>query len=212
MSLKKQKHFQLSDVEVIDRQIAFKGFFQVDKLTLKHRLFDGGWSQPMHREVFERGHAAAVLPWDPATDQVLLIEQLRVGAVSAGDPQPWLLEIIAGMLDKPDENPAEVAYREAVEEANCSLLDIEAMMDYWSSPGGCSEKISLFCGRMDASKIHPGIFGLASEHEDIKVHLVDFSEAIELLAQGRLNNAATVIAVQWLQLNKQKLKAAWGIS
>ena len=107
-----------SRVHILDKTVCYDGFFRIERYRLRHQLFRGGWSREITRELFERGHAAAVLPYDPLLDAVVLIEQFRIGALETpGDP--WLLEIVAGVIDKPDETPEDVVRREAVEEANC---------------------------------------------------------------------------------------------
>lgn len=199
--------FSATDVEIIDKSTVFRGFFRLDRYTLRHRLFNGGWSTPMQREMFERGHAVVVLPYNAQTDELVLIEQFRLGAM-ASSPSPWLLEAIAGMID-PGETPAQVAQREAQEEAGLTITELWPMLSYLSSPGGTSERIQLFLGRLTAP-VQQGIFGLAQEHEDIKVHVLAREQAMQLLAEQKIDNAASVIALQWLALNLDKVKAAWG--
>jgi ADP-ribose pyrophosphatase len=199
--------FDQKDLEVIDKTTVFQGFFRLDRYTLRHRLFNGGWSEPMQRELFERGHAAVVLPYNPLTDEVVLIEQFRLGA-AASSTSPWLLEAIAGMIE-PDESAEQVAQREAQEEAGLTIAELWPMLSYLSSPGGTTERIQLFLGRL-TQPVQTGIFGLADEHEDIKVHLLSRHAAMQLLAEQKIDNAATVIALQWLALNLDKVQQAWG--
>lgn len=138
-----------TDVEILEKTMGYEGFFRIERYRLRHRLFNGDWSRPLVREVFERGHAAAVLPYDPILDAVVLIEQFRVGALTAPDG-PWLLEIVAGMIET-DETAEEVVKRESVEEADCAITDLIPLHDYLVSPGGTTERIALFCGRVDAT-------------------------------------------------------------
>ncbi|GAB2908737.1 ADP-ribose diphosphatase [Rheinheimera gaetbuli] len=199
--------FGAEDVEIIDKTTVFQGFFRLDRYSLRHKLFNGGWSEPMQREIFERGHAVVVLPYNAATDELVLIEQFRLGAMSSS-ASPWLLEAIAGMID-PGETPAQVAQREAQEEAGLTMTELWPMLSYLSSPGGTTERIQLFLGRLTAP-VQTGVFGLAQEHEDIKVHVLAREQAMQLLAEQKIDNAASVIALQWLALNLDKVKAAWG--
>ncbi|NMV43128.1 NUDIX domain-containing protein, partial [Vibrio parahaemolyticus] len=111
---KQQQDFTSRDVKVISKETLFEGFFKMVKYRFQHRLFAGGWSGVVEREMFERGHAAAMLPYDPKTDQVVIIEQIRIGALE--HEHPWQLEIVAGMIDR-DESAEAVIRREAVEEA-----------------------------------------------------------------------------------------------
>jgi len=194
------------DVEIESHSICFQGFFRIEKFRLRHALFKGGMSETMSRELFERGQAVAVLPYDPVLDRVVLIEQFRIGALN--DPQgPWLTEIVAGMIAE-GETPESVARREAEEEAGCVISELLPICRFYPSPGGCSESAVLFCGCVDARNVG-GIHGLAHEHEDIRVLTVRFDEAMEWLESGRINSAAAIMALQWLALNRGRVIAAW---
>lgn len=195
------------DLEIIDKSTVFQGFFRIERYQLRHKLFAGGWSSVMQREVFERGHAVVVLPYNPLTDELVLIEQFRVGAAATGK-SPWLLEVIAGMIDS-GETAEQVAKREALEEAGLTIDELWPMLSYLSSPGGSTERIQLFLGRL-TSPVQEGLFGLADEHEDIKVHVVARQQAMQLLDAGKIDNAASVIALQWLALNLDKVQQRWG--
>ena len=199
--------FGADDVEIIDKTTVFQGFFRLDRYQVRHKLFNGGWSEPMQREIFERGHAVVVLPYNPQTDELVLIEQFRLGAMPSSQ-SPWLLEAIAGMID-PGETPQQVAKREAEEEAGLTIETLWPMLSYLSSPGGTTERIQLYLGRLTAP-VQAGIFGLMQEHEDIKVHVLAREQAMQLLREQKIDNAASIIALQWLALNLDKVKAAWG--
>jgi len=191
---------------ILEHDIAFQGFFRLDRFRLQHELFAGGWNQPLTRELFERGHAAAILPYDPSLDAVVLIEQFRIGALEAAGG-PWLMEIVAGMIE--DGKPAEaVARRESVEEAGLEIARSEAICDYLVSPGGTSERIAVFCGEVDARNAG-GVHGLTEEGEDIRVTRVAYEDAVAMLADGRLNSASVIIAMQWLMLNRERLREQW---
>ncbi|PSV95944.1 ADP-ribose diphosphatase [Photobacterium iliopiscarium] len=196
--------FNGSDVEVLSTKTVYDGFFKMVKYRLRHKLFTGGWSGEFERELFERGHAAAVLPYDPVLDNVVLIEQFRIGALAA-DCQPWQLEIVAGMLDHDDESPEQVIRREATEESGLVLGKTEKISRYLSSSGGCSEILDIFISEVD-SRLAQGIHGVASESEDIRVHVVSRNQAYQWLESGKIENAATIIALQWLQLHHQRLR------
>lgn len=196
--------FNGSDVEVLSTKTVYDGFFKMVKYRLRHKLFAGGWSGEFERELFERGHAAAVLPYDPVLDNVVLIEQFRIGALAA-DCQPWQLEIVAGMLDHDDESPEQVIRREATEESGLVLGKTEKISRYLSSSGGCSEILDIFISEVD-SRLAQGIHGVASESEDIRVHVVSRNQAYQWVESGKIENAATIIALQWLQLHHQRLR------
>jgi ADP-ribose pyrophosphatase len=195
-----------NDVEVLERSVVYDGYFRMDRYRLKHRLFDGGWSEEFTRELFERGHAVALLPYDPARDEIVLLEQFRIGAYAAGRA-PWLIEVVAGIID-PGETPEEVARREAVEEAGLHVTEMMKVADYLASPGGTSETVTLYCGRVDAGEVG-GIHGLDEESEDIRVMALPFDEVAALLAEPRTHNATLLIALQWLTLHRDELQRQW---
>ncbi|EID4379612.1 ADP-ribose diphosphatase [Vibrio parahaemolyticus] len=203
---KRQDEFTSRDVEIISKESVFEGFFKMVKYRFKHKLFAGGWSDVVEREMFERGHAAAMLPYDPKTDQVVIIEQIRIGALE--HEHPWQLEIVAGMIDR-DESAEEVIRREAEEEAGITVGRVASVTSYYPSSGGCSEKLDVFVGEVDASKAH-GIHGLDYEDEDIRVHVLSREQAYQWVKDGIFENGASIIALQWLQLNHQELKSQWG--
>ncbi|MDA1089206.1 MAG: NUDIX domain-containing protein [Proteobacteria bacterium] len=204
-----------NDVAVIEKTIRFEGYFRLDQYSLKHRLFEGGWSGEMSREIFERGHAVSVLPYDPDLDRIVLIEQFRPGAYAAlasgwfdDDTSPWLVECVAGIIEK-GERPEDVARREMVEETGLEVSQIMSICHYLVSPGGTSESVFAFCGRVDASRAE-GVFGITEEHENIRVFSISSIEAFEMLDRGRINNAMTIIALQWLRTNLGRVRDEWG--
>ncbi|PKG79898.1 ADP-ribose diphosphatase [Shewanella sp. Actino-trap-3] len=192
-----------SGFSLISKKVLYKGFFQLDEYTFKHKLFKGGWSGEVRREVFERGHAVVVIPYDPIRDEIVLIEQIRVPAL-ATTKSIWLLELVAGIIE-PGELPEKVAERELAEEAGLSLLGLTFINSYLVSPGGTTERFHLFLGQVDATKA-AGIHGLEHENEDIRVHVVSREQAYQWVNNGRIDNAATVLGIQWLMLNYQQIR------
>ncbi|WP_394244044.1 ADP-ribose diphosphatase [Vibrio astriarenae] len=197
--------FSTKDIEIIEKSTLYSGFFSLVKYQFKHRLFEGGWSDVVVRELMERGHAAALLPYDPVRDEVVLIEQIRVGALE--HDSPWQIEIVAGIIEQ-DEQADDVVVREAQEEAGIAVNQVKKLVSYYPSAGGCSEKLDVFIGQVDASTAE-GVHGLASESEDIRVRVVSRCEAYQMVENGMIENGASIIALQWLQLNHQQLKLAW---
>ena len=193
-------------VRVIGQDRAYDGYFKIDRYRLAHSLFAGGEGPEITREIFERGQAVAVLPYDPEQDQVILIEQFRTGALGI-ELDPWLIETIAGIVE-PGEAIEDVARREAKEEAGLELLQLQFVTRYFASPGGSTETVDLFVAWVDAVNAG-GFFGLADEGEDIKVHVLPFEEALAWLGEGRIKVATTIIALQWLCLNRDGLRSAW---
>lgn len=203
MAEQKTPNFGRDDVEILRRETPFSGFFRLDRLELRHRLFGGGWSKPLIRELFVRTEAVAVLPFDPRREEVLLVEQFRVGALDFRD-NPWCLELIAGIADKPDEPLEELARREAMEEAGIHLDRLIPLPSYLASPGGSNERLTLFLAPADLREAG-GIHGHPEEGEDIRVHTFPVARLRELMEEGRLDNAPALIAVHWLLLNYGKL-------
>ena len=194
------------DVEILESNTVYRGIFRVDLYRLRHRLHAGGWSRTLIREVFERGHGAALLPYDPVDDAVVLIEQFRIGALLGGLP-PWQVEIPAGIIEA-GEATAAVARRETREEAGCSVDRLEPIGRFALSPGALTETVALFCGRV-ASRGLGGLHGLEEEAEDIKVRVQPFDTAMGLVQSGGIANAFSVIALQWLALNRIALRRRW---
>ncbi len=166
--------FKKADVDVRKVETLYDGFFKMEKYTLRHQQFAGGSGPEITREIFERGHAVAVLPYDPVTDEVILIEQFRPGAFAAMEnspwfddaASPWLLETVAGMIDT-DETPEEVAIRETREEIGIEISELMPICHYLVSPGGCTESVLVYAGRVD-SQVVDGFHGLDHEGEDIR--------------------------------------------
>ncbi|MBM3583179.1 MAG: NUDIX domain-containing protein [Alphaproteobacteria bacterium] len=194
-------------VDVLRRETCFQGHMRMERVTFRHTLHGGGWSPPLSREVLERGHAAVVLPYDPARDTVILIEQVRVGALD--DPAgAWTLEAVAGIIDA-GEAAETAARREAVEETGRALEDLVLVADVLASPGCMTEGYAIFVGRVDGDG-DGDVHGLGVEGEDIRVHVVPFAEALAMVGDGRVRVSHTIIALQWLALSRDRIRARWG--
>ncbi|HEX5055937.1 MAG TPA: NUDIX domain-containing protein [Gammaproteobacteria bacterium] len=192
--------------ETLGHKILYQGFFRLEQYKLRYDRFAGG-SNTVTREIFERGDSVAVLPYDPVRDEIVLVEQFRPGA-ARHTGSPWLLELIAGMLDKA-QTPEQTARREALEEARCELTELFPIYRYLVSPGGTTESTTVFVARTNTSRLG-GLHGLAEEHEDIKVHVFAAGQALDLLNGGKIENAVTIIGLQWLALNRSELRRRWG--
>lgn len=204
--MNKDATWQKNDVQMLVRECLYQGFFTLKRYRFRHRLFNGSMSGEVQREILERGHAAVVLPYDPQRDQVVLIEQIRIAAYDTSD-SPWLLEMVAGMIE-PGETAGQVARREAMEEAGLTVGRLRQVFNYLTSPGGTTERMAVLIGEVD-SRQAGGIHGLTQENEDILVHVTSREQAYQWVCSGRIDNAASIIAVQWLQLNYQQLRKDW---
>ncbi len=199
--------FNKKDVFNLTKRILYKGFFSLLEYRFQYRKFDGSVSEMVTREILERGHAVVLLAYDDKRDEVVLIEQIRIAAIDTQD-SPWMLELIAGMMDHENESTEEVARREAMEEAGIVVGQCKPIISYLASPGGLTEQLHVLVGQVDSSTAK-GVHGLAEENEDIKVHVVSREQAYKWVEEGVINNAASIIALQWLQLNHLTLKNEW---
>ncbi|SCC09658.1 ADP-ribose diphosphatase [Gilliamella intestini] len=200
-------HFDKNDVVNLTKRILYKGFFSLFEYRFQYRKFDGSMSEVVTREILERGHAVVLLAYDAKRDKVVLIEQIRIAAIETQN-SPWMLELIAGMMDHKNESYEDVARREAMEEAGVTVGQCKPIISYLASPGGLTERLHILVGEVDSSTAK-GIHGLAEENEDIKVHVVSRSQAFQWIEDGVINNAASIIALQWLELNHELLKKEW---
>jgi ADP-ribose pyrophosphatase len=198
--------FTHNDYEVTDREILYEGFTRLVRYHFKTRLFDGGWSKPFTREVMERRPAAGILPYDPFTDEVILIEQFRPGSL-AHPGSPWMMEIVAGIIEM-GESPDAVVIREAVEEAGCKIEALYPVYEYFVTPSCSNEYIHIYCGKADATLVG-GVYGLPEESENIRAYAIPAETAFEKVRMGEIKTAPAIIALQWLQLNRHLLKALW---
>lgn len=192
-----------SDYEILSVDTPFRGFFRVDRFKLRHRRFAGDWTPVLEREIFVRGHAAGVLPYDPKLDRILVVEQFRTAAIVAGR-SPWTLEVPAGMIPK-GETPEDVARRELKEEAGCVAEELIPLYTFMPSPGGSSETVWLYAALVDLSQAG-GLAGVADEDEDIRVVVLEAEEALARLHRGEVDNAITIMSLQWLALNRERLR------
>lgn len=194
------------DFEILDRTTAYRGFLRLDLLRLRHDSFLGGSCPAIERELIVGLGACSVLPYDPVRDQVVLIEEFRVGAMD--DPRsPWLLEVVSGYRE-PGESLEGVVRREAMEEAGLTLgEELEHVGGFYVSPGISTERIELFCARVDSSQVE-GVHGMAEEGEEIRPLVMDAGQAIGELF-GRINSTGPIILMQWFAANRARLRRDW---
>jgi ADP-ribose pyrophosphatase len=191
---------------ILSNKLLYRGFFKLYRFELKHDLFEGGESPVLTRELLDRYHAAAVLPYDPVRDELVLIEQFRIGAAEDASG-PWVMEIIAGLIE-PGETAEQLVHREAMEEAGCIISDVIPVHHYYSSPGSSNEKIQIYFARTETEGLG-GVHGIDEEGEDIRVHVVSSDTAFDWLDQGRIDSALPIIALQWFRLNRDKIRSQW---
>jgi ADP-ribose pyrophosphatase len=196
-------------VEIIAEEAAFRGFFKLNRYRLRHSSFHGGWCGEIVRERIEDLAAASVLLYDPVRDQVVLVEQFRIGLHGQAE-SPWSLETVSGYCDRAHESPEEVARREVVEETGCRLEALHHIGSFFVSPGMSVEQIHLYCGRVDSSSAD-GVHGLEHEGEELRVVVLSRQEALAGLF-GRLRSTSVIMAMQWLEANRGALLRTWGLA
>jgi len=192
--------------EILEKENVYNGFLKLNRYRLRHQLFAGGWSEAIIRERVEPLRAVSVLLYDPQRDEVVMIEQFRIGALESL-PNPWLLEVIGGHIEE-GETPDEVACRESLEEAGCEILDLLPIGEFLVTPGTAGERVYLFCGRVDALNA-AGIHGISEEGEDIRVEVLTADDAIDEIYSGRINSTTGIMALQWLALHRDQVQQRW---
>lgn len=205
-----QSEFDRKDVEIIGEDAVYEGFHRIKRIKLKHRLYSGGWSELVDREVSDKGSAASVVVYDPQLESVCLVEQFRIATFQPEheDKSPWSTEIVAGMIDKEGELPDEVVRRELMEEAGLEASYLEKITSYWVTPGGSSARMHIFVALCDLSEAG-GIYGLDDEHEDILALVAPLKTVYQSAIVDESSNAATLIGLQWLTLNRERMYHIW---
>ena len=193
-------------VELVHHEEKLQGYFRMGRYFFRHTLHQGGQSDVISREVFERGQAAGALLYDPMPDEVVLIRQFRAGAYVAGR-HPWTWEIVAGIMEQA-ESAEDMIRREAIEESGLTVNAMMPIHNVLLTPGACSEAARMFLGRVDTTNAG-GVFGLAAEGENILVKVVPFAEALGMLDRDEIDNAVTVICLQWLALHRDEVRKRW---
>ncbi len=201
-----RRNAEAGDFAVVAERPPHGSFHRFQSLDVTHKRFDGDRSHVLVREAFFAVDAAMVLPFDPARDKVALLEQVRLGPGVRQDPNPWMLEPIAGIVDA-REDPEMTARREAKEEAGLTLRHIEPAGQYYPSPGATTDYFYTYVGLCDLRATRPYAGGLPEEHEDLRIHTVAFDHAMELAETGEIATGPLLHLLYWLALHKDRLVA-----
>ena len=194
------------DVEILDESVLSEHFFTLKQYKVTHSSFLDGDCPPVLRERLEGKTAVSILLFDPREDAIVCVEQFRIGLMGVAD-RSWSIETVSGFCDVAHEKPQEVAAREVTEETGCELQDLIEVGEFFVSPGGSTERITVFVGCVDSSKVS-GVHGLAHEGEEIRPLVIPRETAVSQLFE-ELNSTSIIIALQWLQLNLDKLNQRW---
>ena len=197
MKILEHASYNKKDVEITQREYLYQGFIQVEKISLRHQLFNqADYTATIQRELIRRKEAAGVLIYNDQQQRFALIEQFRVGAID-DHVSPWQLEIIAGVLDG-DESPESCIRRESIEESGCEIQDLEHLFSFYPSAGACDEIFHLYVAQAELPE-QGGVFGMPDEGENIQLHIVQYQDLNQLLSSSRLRNAPVIMALQWLK-------------
>ena len=196
----------VAGIDVHDVSFPYEGFYRLEEWRLDHPRFDGKRSEPIERAVLQVTNAATVLPYDPARDRVLVVEQMRMGALAKGDTQPWMIEPIAGLID-PGEGPETTALRELQEEAGLTVRPeaLRFIARYYPSPGGIAQLLHSYAALCDLPDDITGLHGVDGEGEDIRTHLVPLDDLVAMITSGEAANAPLILSAQWLAMNRAAL-------
>ncbi|MEM9785727.1 MAG: NUDIX domain-containing protein [Pseudomonadota bacterium] len=199
-------HPAQDDIAILDQRPPVGDFFRFQRFTVAHKQFQGRQSDPLSREIFVGIDAAILLPYDPMRDRVLLVEQLRLGPALRADPNPWMLEPVAGIVDA-RETPEQAARREAVEEAGVTLTHLEHAGAFYPSPGSSTDYFYTYVGLCDLPADTPYLGGMPGENEDLRLHPLSFDQAMTLLDTGEIATGPLFYLLYWLARHRDRLRS-----
>lgn len=193
------------DWKIHQKELAYNGHFKLTKYELSHEKYNGETTPLLHRELVERNDAVAMVAYDPVTDEIVLVEQFRMGAIT--EEQPWLIEIVAGLIEA-GESPEEVTIRESQEEIGCKPSELIKIAGFYTSPGGNSEWIHLYIGKISVEELADS-GGLKEEGEDIKITVVPASDVSYMLSTGEVRSGIAIVGLQWFVMNRENIRQQW---
>ena len=199
-------HAGADQVEVISRQRVHSHFFALDQMVVRHPRYDGTMTDPLDREAFFAGQAVVLLPYDPVRDEVIVVEQFRANMYALGDPSPWMIEAVLGLID-PGETAAEAGTREAQEEAGVRAERLELVSEAYSSTGSSTEFVTIYVALADFGDLGQG-GGLDGEGEDIRRLVLPFDDFAAALNRREFRDAPLITAGFWLMLNRERLRSS----
>jgi ADP-ribose pyrophosphatase len=195
-------------LEVEADEVVWGGRFAMQRVRFRYRRFDGTPSGTLTWELWRRGQGVLILPYDPVTDSIALIEQFRLPALAAGI-SPVLTECPAGLLEA-GEDPEASGRRELREETGLEAREMAPIGSFLLMQGGCDEVVHFWCARVDLSAAAATTHGLAKEGEDTRVNVVAAEDAFRMVVAKRIENAPAALSLLWLQVNRGRLREEWG--
>jgi ADP-ribose pyrophosphatase len=196
-----------SEVELVNTEVLAERHFRYELLTLRTETFAGTLSEPFTREALRTGTAVAVLLYDPAAHQLIMIDQFRIAAYLNNLPSAWILECVAGLVD-PGETSEAAARRETKEETGCEVGRMEYVGAYLSSPGISDEMVTLYVGEADVARAG-GVHGHEDEGEDIRTIVFSVDEALAAMDRGAVVNVMAQVALLWFARHGDALRQRW---
>jgi ADP-ribose pyrophosphatase len=181
----------------------YDGFFKLSKVIFSHKTFNGEILEDVNREVFERNPVVFFNLYDPIEKRALFVKQLRIGAISVNPEKPYVIEPVAGIIEK-NQTPIEAALREAKEESGVTTIDLDSVKvvsEGFTSAGGSNEYGYNIIGHFDSSTFVDGKFGLESEKEDVWAFTLSIEEAIAMVKNGEINSISAITAIYYIQAN-----------
>lgn len=189
-------------------EVVWEGRYPLQRVRFRHRRFDGTLSGPLTWEMWRRGEAVALLPYDPWSHRVAMIEQFRLPMLAAGE-DPISREVPAGMLE-PGEDPGLCGTRELREEAGLDADRLEGLGSFMLAQGATDERVHFFAGRVRLPEPGQGrTLGLEAENEETRVVVLGAEDAFGMLARNEIRNACAAISLLWLQLHAPRLRQEW---
>ena len=187
-----------SSIELVSIKSLSKDWGKLDKVKYKYKLKNGSW-QTQEREVYNRGNGAVILLYNKNKGSIILTRQLRIPTWFNGNTDGLMIEACAGLLDEHD--PEECIRRETEEETGYTVTEVRKVMEVYMSPGSVTEILYFFTAAYsDAMKTGIG-GGIATEQENIEVLELPFEKAIQMIADGEIRDAKTIMLVQYAQIN-----------
>ena len=184
-------------VKNIKKELLSDNWYTLNKFTFDYQKPDGTW-ETQHREAYDRGNGAGILLYNKLKGTVVLTKQFRMPTYVNGNEDGMMIEVCAGLLD--GDNPEDCIRKETEEETGYKIDNVKRVFETYMSPGSVTEILYLFIGAYeDRMKVSDG-GGADHETENIEVMEIPFSKALQMIGTGELNDAKTIMLLQYAQI------------